>query len=35
MLRKFFKDIASSVAKRVPIIIILWPVPCRYAGEIK
>ena len=33
--RVMFKDIASSVAKRVPKIMILWPLHCRYAGEIK
>ena len=25
----------SSVAKRVPLIMILWPLPCCHAGEIK
>ena len=29
------KEINSSVAKRVPLIMILWPLPCRSAGEIK
>ena len=29
------QDITSSVAKRVPLIMILWPLPCGYAGEIK
>ena len=28
------QDITSSVAKRVPLIMILWPLPCGYAGEI-
>ena len=31
----FFKDIAFSVAKQVPLIMILWPLYCSYAGEIK
>ena len=29
------QDITYSVAKRVPLVMILWPLPCRYAGEIK
>ena len=38
MMLKFcpkLKDITSSVAKRVPLIMILWRLPCRYAGEMK
>ena len=30
-----FKEITSSVAKRVPLMMIVWPLPCWYAGEIK
>ena len=29
------EEINSSVAKQVPLIMILWPLPWRYAGEIK
>ena len=29
-----FKDITSS-AKWVSLVMILWSLPCRYAGEIK
>ena len=34
-LAQMFKDITSSVAKWVPLIMTLWPLSFRYAGEMK